>query len=178
VLGYAREQQPAPDAGNKRSAAQHLSVVQSTEPDAEHWSRTRPYKATLERVQKITALESDKHVYHLELSLADSGIDYQPGDALGVWAFNDHEVVSDILAKLGIAADAEIEIDDHVHSAHELLVRHREITRLSADTVLAYAAAAQQQDLQRRFEALEPAARRDFIEQRQFIDLVERASSM
>jgi sulfite reductase (NADPH) flavoprotein alpha-component len=60
-----------------------------------------------------------------------------------------------------------------VHSAHELLVRHREITRLSADTVLAYAAAAQQQDLQLHFEALEPAARWDFIEQRQFIDLVD-----
>jgi sulfite reductase (NADPH) flavoprotein alpha-component len=173
VLAYAREQQPAPDSSSKRGAGQHLSVVHSSEPEAEQWTRTRPFKATLERVQKITALESDKQVYHLELSLADSGIDYQPGDALGVWAYNDHQVVSEILVKLGIATDAEIEIDGHVHSAHELLVRQREITRLSADTVLAYAATARQEELQQRFEALQAAARRDFIEQRQFIDLVD-----
>ncbi|HET6565946.1 MAG TPA: flavodoxin domain-containing protein [Xanthomonadales bacterium] len=173
VLDYAREQQPAADSGNKRAAAQHLSVVQNSEPGAGQWTRNHPFKATLERVQKITALESGKHVYHLELSLADSGIEYQPGDALGVWAYNNHETVSHILATLGIAADAEIDIDGHVHSAHELLVREREITRLSADTVLAYAAAAKQAVLQERFEAFEPADRRDFIEQRQFIDLVD-----
>ncbi len=169
VLEYAKEQQPAADSVSKRGAAQRLSVV----PHVEQWTRAKPFKATLERVQKITALESDKHVYHLELSLADSGIEYLPGDSLGVWASNDHEIVSDILTRLGIATDAEIEIDGHVHSAHELLVRHREITRLSAETVLAYATAAGQSELREHFESLEPAARRDFIEQRQFIDLIE-----
>lgn len=173
VLAYAHEQQPVADSGNKRGAGQHLSVVPSSDPDAGQWTRTRPFKATLERVQKITALESDKQVYHLELSLADSGVDYQPGDALGVWAYNNHELVTEILAKLDIAADAEIEVDGHVHSAHELLVRQREITRLSADTVLAYAAAAGQDKLQQHFEALPSADRRDFIEQRQFIDLLD-----
>lgn len=173
VLSYADkqqpQQQPAADSAAKRGVSQHLSVV----PSSEQWTRVKPFKATLERVQKITALESDKHVYHLELSLADSGIEYQPGDSLGVWANNNHEIVTAILTRLNIAADAEIEIEGHVHSAHELLVRHREITRLSADTVLAYAAAAGQSELQQRFEALESAERRDFIEQRQFIDLVE-----
>jgi sulfite reductase (NADPH) flavoprotein alpha-component len=176
VLGYAREQQAPADQAAKRGTAQHLSVVQSHElghEGAGAWSRTRPFKATLERVQKITALESDKHVYHLELSLADSGIEYQPGDALGVWAYNDHEVVTSILARLSIAADAEIALEGHVHCAHELLVRHREITRLSADTVQAYATAAGQATLQQRFDALDSHQRRDFIEQRQFIDLVD-----
>lgn len=177
VLAYAYKQQPQlqpqqqhlSDSLAKRATAQHLSVV----PSNEEWTRAKPFKATLERVQKITALESAKHVYHLELSLADSGIEYQPGDSLGVWANNSHATVSDILTQLNIAADAEIEVEGHMHSAHELLVRQREITRLSADTVLAYAAAAGQSELQQRFEALESAQRRDFIEQRQFIDLVE-----
>lgn len=177
VLGYAKKklpklqpgQPPTAESVSKRAFAQHLSVV----PSSELWSRAKPFKATLERVQKITSLESDKHVYHLELSLADSGIDYQPGDSLGVWANNDHEVVSRILALLAVSADAEIVLEDHVHSAHELLVRHREITRLSADTVLAYAAAAGQNELQQRFEALDSTERRDFIEQRQFVDLLE-----
>ncbi len=173
VLNYAREQQPANhpanDASSKRNSIQHLSVV----PSSEKWSRAKPFKATLERVQKITALESDKDVYHLELSLADSGIEYQPGDALGVWANNDHNTVAQILDALKIAADAEIELQGHSHTAHELLVRHREITRLSADTLTAYAAAAGQSQLAQRFAALDGTERRDFIEQRQFVDLVE-----
>jgi len=166
VLDYAREQQPSHE--NRRNP-QHLSVV----PNTEKWSRTNPFKATLERVQKITALESEKDVYHLELSLADSGIEYQPGDALGVWANNDHDAVAQILDALKIAADAEIELEGHSHTAHELLVRHREITRLSADTVTAYASAAGQSELAQRFGALNSSERRDFIEQRQFVDLVE-----
>lgn len=173
VLDYAREQQPPADSSAKRGVAQHLSVVHNNEHGAGAWSRTRPFKATLERTQKITGFESDKHVYHLELSLADSGIEYQPGDALGVWAYNDHEAVADILARLNIAADLEITLDGHVHTAHELLVRYREITRLSAETVQSYATAAAQGDLQQRFDALDAHQRRDFIEQRQFIDLVE-----
>lgn len=169
VLDYAREQQPANDVLHKRNSVQHLSVV----PSSEKWSRAKPFKATLERVQKITALESDKDVYHLELSLAGSGIEYQPGDALGVWATNDHDTVTQILAALKIAADFEIQLDGQSHTAHEWLVRHREITRLSADTVTAYAAAAGHNEWVQKFGTLDAAERRDFIEQRQFIDLIE-----
>lgn len=169
VLDYAHEQQQETDGASKRNSIQHLSVV----PGSEKWSRVKPFRATLERVQKITALESSKDVYHLELSLAGSGIEYQPGDALGVWANNNHETVSQILDGLGIAPDSEIDLEGRSHTAHELLVRYREITRLSADTVTAYAAAAGQSELSKRFAALDGAARRDFIEQRQLVDLVE-----
>lgn len=59
--------------------AGHLSVV----PQAARWTRVNPFAATVERVQKITALESEKDVYHVELSLQGSGLEYHPGDALG-----------------------------------------------------------------------------------------------
>jgi sulfite reductase (NADPH) flavoprotein alpha-component len=98
------------------------------------WTRANPL-ATVERVQKITGLESEKHVYHLELSLEGSGLEYAPGDALGVWAPNDHELVNEVLDALGIAADAEVMLDSHRHTVHEVLMRKRELTRLSSDMV-------------------------------------------
>jgi sulfite reductase (NADPH) flavoprotein alpha-component len=147
----------------------HLSVV----PPATRWTRANPFSATVERVQKITGLESDKDVYHVELSLEDSGLDYQPGDALGVWAHNPHELVAEILGALNIAADDEVELEDHRHTIHELLIRKRELTRLSADTVQNYASLVGNTDLQRHFEALGEQQRREFIEQRQFADLLK-----
>ena len=41
-----------------------------------------------------------KQVLHLELDLADSGIDYQPGDSLGVSPLNDDAMVDSLLTRL------------------------------------------------------------------------------
>ena len=139
----------------------------------QRWSRSEPFMATLERVQKITGRGSDKDGHHLELSLQDSGMQYQPGDALAVWPGNDHVLVDEVLQRLQLDGDRFVEADNQKHSLHDWLVRHRELTRLSPDTVENYARAAGRPDLQQDFTALAPAERRAFIEQRQFADLLE-----
>ena len=171
IVGYGRQSlNPEPGAavfGPQHTA--HLSVV----PQSARWTRANPFAATVERVQKITGLESDKDVYHVELSLEGSGLDYQPGDALGVWAHNRHELVTEILHILRIGAEDEVILDDHRHTAHELLTRGRELTRLSAETVQGYARLVQNPDLRQHFERLGEHERREFIEQRQFVDLLQ-----
>jgi len=150
------------------AAPARLSIV----PQTVRWNRTNPYAATVERVQKITGSGSEKDVYHLELSLEGSGLEYQPGDALGVWAHNRHELVEEVLAGLQIDSAEEIELDGQRHSAHELLARRRELTRLSNDTIEAYSLLAGNEELQHHFGQLDEARRREFIESRQFADLV------
>jgi len=149
-------------------ASAHLSIV----PQANSWTRANPFAATVERVQKITGLESEKQVFHLELSLQGSGLEYAPGDALGVWAPNAHELVTEVLDALGIAADAEVLLDGRRHTIHEVLTRKRELTRLSADTVQGYAELARNRELHDHFDQLDEKQRREFIEQRQFADLL------
>lgn len=146
----------------------HLRIVSQANP----WTRANPFAATVERVQKITGLESGKNVFHLELSLAGSGLVYAPGDALGVWAPNDHELVNEVLDGLGIAADTEVLLDSHRHGIHEVLTRKRELTRLSTATVQGYAELAGNIELQNHFDRLDEEQRREFIEQRQFADLL------
>lgn len=158
-----------PHASQAVSASSaHLSIV----PQVNRWTRANPFAATVERVQKITGLESSKNVFHLELSLEGSGLEYAPGDALGVWAPNAHELVNEVLDALNIAADAEVILDSHRHTIHEVLTRKRELTRLSADTVRGYAELAGNRELQSQFEQLDEKQRREFIEQRQFADLL------
>lgn len=155
-----------PQAG--QAAGAHLSIV----PNQPRWTRQQPFEAEVLRLQKITGAESDKDVYHLELSLEDSGLEYQAGDALGIWAPNDPTLVDEILAGLKIDASDTVSIDGSPFNAREALLEHREITKLTAGTVTDYAKTGQQNDLIVLFEALSTDQQRDFIEQRQFADLV------
>ena len=159
------EAAPAPAAG----PAARLSVVERRS----EWSRTRPFAAEVLRLQKITGLASAKDVYHVELSLAGSGIRYDPGDALGVWPQNSAETVAAVLDTLGLAAAEQVEVDGERRSLREWLVRHRELTRLAPDSVRAYAAFGREGALSRHLEGLGEPGLRVFIEQRQWIDLLE-----
>ncbi|MSQ99044.1 MAG: sulfite reductase [NADPH] flavoprotein alpha-component [Xanthomonadales bacterium] len=173
VLRFAQDTF-APASGESRvsqavsASSAHLSIV----PQVNRWTRANPFAATVERVQKITGLESAKNVFHLELSLEGSGLEYAPGDALGVWAPNAHELVNEVLDALDIAADDEVILDSHRHTIDAVLTRKRELTRLSADTVRGYAELAGNRELQDHFEQLDEKQRREFIEQRQFADLL------
>ncbi|MGK2926359.1 MAG: diflavin oxidoreductase [Lysobacterales bacterium] len=174
------------NAASGRAASARLSVVAANaaidlpadSPTHSPWSRQRPFRAEVQRLQKITGLESTKEVYHLELSLAGSGIRYEPGDALGVWPLNSAESVKVVLGALGLEATQQVEVDGERRSLQEWLVRHRELTRLAPDSVRAYAAhgraaLGQHGALARHLETLGEPGLRSFIEQRQWIDLFE-----
>ncbi len=156
---------PTPVSGH----AAQLSVV----PGTSEWNRKRPFSATIERVQKITGMESTRDVYHVEISLQDSGLSYEPGDSLGVWAFNDPKLVADVLTELAIDPATELEVEGGLRTIGDLLTRHRELTRLSMDTIEAYSIQARGQALKRHLDTLDAVQRRAFVEQRQFIDLLK-----
>lgn len=151
------------------AASARLSVVAAHS----EWSRKRPFRAEVQRLQKITGLESAKDVYHAELSLAGSGIRYEPGDALGVWPLNSDESVAAVLEALGLEAAEQVEVDGETRSMRDWLVRHRELTRLAPDTVRAYAEHGRDGALAGYLESLGEHGLREFIEQRQFLDLLE-----
>lgn len=173
VTAYARQallvEQESTRPATLAPATSRLSVV----PRTARWTRSNPFPATLEQLRKITGLESEKDVFHIELSLADSGIEYQPGDSLGIWGHNGHELVEQVLAGLGLCGSEAVELDGHRHTAHEFLARHRELTRLSPDAVERYAVLVGNDRLRQQFAALDPSQQRAFIEQRQFMDLLD-----
>src|SRR5690606_13463644 len=68
----------------KQSEPASASVI-PLHPKAAPASRDQPFHAELLLNQAITGRDSDKDVRHLEISLEGSQLNYQPGDALGVW---------------------------------------------------------------------------------------------
>ncbi|ENO3978114.1 assimilatory sulfite reductase (NADPH) flavoprotein subunit [Aeromonas veronii] len=90
------------------------------------YSKENPFPARLSVNQKITGRDSTKDIRHIEINLADSGLTYQPGDALGVWFDNDAELVGEVLALTGLSGD---EATAH-GTLHAALTGHFELTRL------------------------------------------------
>ena len=103
------------------------------------YNKQHPFSASLSVSQKITGRGSDKDVRHIEIDLEDSGLTYQPGDALGVWYDNDPQLVDAILAKLGLDAEISVEVDGTALSLRDALISKYEITASNPQFVTKYA---------------------------------------
>ncbi len=107
--------------------------------DAEVYSRKNPFQSKVLDKVRITGRESDKEVYHLELSLEGSGIHYEPGDALGVIAQNPPKLVKEIISTLGVIDNEVVETRIGKLPFNEALEHHYEITLLTRDVIQKYA---------------------------------------
>jgi sulfite reductase (NADPH) flavoprotein alpha-component len=72
------------------------------------WSRTRPFEAEITERVRLSGSRSTSDTWHLELSLAGSGIDYEPGDSLGFLPANDPALVDAVLDAAGLAGNVSL----------------------------------------------------------------------
>lgn len=138
------------------------------------WSPTRPFKAQVLANQRITADGSAKDVRHLELDLAGSGLDYEPGDALGVVPRNPAPLVAAVLATLRLDGDASVAHAGETHSLREWLTAKRELTRLARPFVIALAERSGDAELQALVQPGQTDALHALLESQQPIDLLQR----
>lgn len=105
---------------------------------SEQFSKTNPYKATVLDKVKITGRDSDKEVYHLELSLEGSGLEYEPGDAVGIFARNPKELVEQILEHTGFDPEQQVDHQDEQITLRDALSHYYEITVVTYDLLEKY----------------------------------------
>ena len=103
------------------------------------YTKEEPLVATLAVNQKITGRDSEKDVRHIEIDLGDSGLRYQPGDALGVWYQNDPELVRELIELLWLKGDEPVTVDGKTLPLSEALAWHFELTVNTASIVENYA---------------------------------------
>jgi sulfite reductase (NADPH) flavoprotein alpha-component len=115
--------------------------------------------------QPITGRGALKDVRHLELSLAASGLTYEPGDALSVRARNPDALVDAVLKTLGLPAGHEVTREDKKLTLRTWLTDELELTRLSRPFVIQHLALAKAQ-------AVDGADLRELLATHQVIDLL------
>ncbi|MDF7798945.1 assimilatory sulfite reductase (NADPH) flavoprotein subunit [Pontiellaceae bacterium B1224] len=135
-----------------------------------HYSRKKPLKTRLLTCQKITGRNSEKDIRHIEIDLEESGLNYLPGDSLGVWFKNDEELVNDLLSLLKLDAEATVHVHDEPRSVKEALTETFELTLLHPAFVTDYAELIDHDEL--RAIAAETESLHDYVDTRQIIDVV------
>jgi len=137
------------------------------------WSRERPFAAELLANQRITVGDGVRDVRHIELSLAGSGLRYEPGDALGVVAENPPETVAAVLAAAGLDGTQALERNGRRAELAEWLRSGLEITRVTRSLVAAVARQSGSAELDALLKPGAEAALREFMLRRQLPDLLE-----
>ncbi|WP_272690519.1 NADPH-dependent assimilatory sulfite reductase flavoprotein subunit [Providencia sp. PROV152] len=111
---------------------QQLVVTQAGSVDEIHsspYTKTAPLTASLLVNQKITGRGSLKDVRHIEIDLGDSGLRYQPGDALGVWFDNDSALVDELIGLLWLTGDEQVQVAEQSYPLRDALIHHLELTQ-------------------------------------------------
>ena len=111
------------------------------------YTKEAPLSATLSVNQKITGRDSEKDVRHIEIDLGDSGLRYQPGDALGVWYQNDPQLVKELVELLWLKGDEPVTVDGKTLPLTEALEWHFELTVNTATIVENYATLTRSESL-------------------------------
>ena len=137
---------------------------------AQRIDRNHPYAATLLENRRLTTDDAIADVRHLVLQIDPQAIQYQPGDALGVWHKNDPLLVQEIIIASGLSAQQTVAIDAKSMSLTLALQEKLELTLLHPTVVNNWARfnpAAALVELIRNKSRL-----RAYAEQRQLIDLI------
>ncbi|ACT14381.1 MULTISPECIES: NADPH-dependent assimilatory sulfite reductase flavoprotein subunit [Pectobacterium] len=137
------------------------------------YSKSSPLHATFAVNQKVTGRGSEKDVRHIEIDLGDSGLRYQPGDALGVWFDNDPALVQELLELLWLKGDESVSVDGKTLPLSQALKSHFELTQNTAPIVEKYAALSRNETLLSLL-ADKPALQQ-FAQRTPLVDMVRQA---
>lgn len=137
------------------------------------YTKASPLTANLSVNQKITGRDSDKDIRHIEIDLGDSGLTYQPGDALGVWYQNSASLVQELLELLWLSGDETVEVGGESLSLREALRSHFELTVNTAQIAEQYGQLSQNAQLIEW--ASEKGALQAYAERTPIVDMIRFA---
>ena len=149
-------------------------VARGDAPPSAVFDKKNPFQAAVIDNIVLTGRGSTKETRHIELSLADSGLIYQPGDALGVVPRNDPALVEAVLEKLSLSADSSITVKQGTISLGEALGGTFEITALTPRFLDHWAEITGSDELQALRAPDQKEARAAFLHNHHILDVVGR----
>ena len=104
----------------------------SATPQAPPYSRKNPFPAKLLVGRTLTLPGSEKETRHYEFSLARSGLQYEPGDSMGIFVKNNPKLVEEFLGALHFSGDETVTTKEgETFTIREGLLQHFQITQPS-----------------------------------------------
>ncbi len=137
------------------------------------YDKRNPFQATVLESIKITGRYSSKETRHVELDIGDSGIRYEPGDALGVVSTNEPVRVEELLEATGLGGDAPITLKGDTVRLASALETHYEITQAAPRFIEQWAKLSGSSELT-ELVAADQAAKSDFLYRNHVVDIVRQ----
>ena len=142
ISGLAADAAPSA-ASTVEPVASKLAPAASSSVDAAAYSRKNPFPALVLASRNLNGAGSAKQVHHVEFDLGDSGLSYEAGDALGVFAQNGPELVGEVLAALGCDGEEAVPAPDGgTTSLRRALTEHCDLGKPTAELLAAMFAPA------------------------------------
>jgi sulfite reductase (NADPH) flavoprotein alpha-component len=136
------------------------------------YSKKNPYPSAILRNFNLNG-PGEKHTHHIEMSLEGSGLDYQVGDALGVYPENPPNVVDEILANLPFKTAVDVPLPDGGEaSLRDALISSYDIGNINKSLIQKWQARSGSPFLRSLVQADDKKAWDDFCWGRDLIDLV------
>lgn len=138
------------------------------------YSRSNPYYAEILDVINLNGQGSNKETLHVELSLEDSGISFEPGDSLGIFPNNDPELVDLLVKELGFSPTESVTINKQgeVLAFREALLTYYEITVLTKPLLEKFAKIAANPSLDELLAKGNEEKLKAYINGRDILDLI------
>ena len=133
-------------------------------------TKDNPYASEL-LVNRLMTEGSDKETRHFELSLKDSGLEYLPGDSLGVVPTNCEEVVGDLLNAVELSGEETVQVGDNSMILKDALMHRLACTVLSKIQIKKFNEFANAEKLTDLLQIANKDALVDYMWGRELIDL-------
>ncbi len=133
------------------------------------YTKKNPFPATVLEKINLNGRDSNKETVHLELDLADSQLRYQAGDALGVYALNNEQLVDEILQALKFSGQEIVSTHLGDKDLKSALLSDYELTILTSNSLKKYAELSGNDNLLH----LDKQALHNYLYGRDMLDLIQ-----
>jgi len=149
-----------------------MTQITSTKKVEEGFSKTNPYPARLIINERLNSGSAAKDTRQFGFDLGSSGIQYEAGDALGVWPQNCPELVNELEVALNLNQQAPVVVDANEKPLREALQNNFEICRPSLEALQLIAQRSGSKELNTLLQADKKAELQDWLYGRQLVDII------
>ncbi|MEM7058831.1 MAG: flavodoxin domain-containing protein [Pseudomonadota bacterium] len=123
-------------AADAFTAAAGAAQAPAAEDPKPQFDKNTPFVGTILDVRCLSGKGSAKRVNHIEISLAGGGVDldYQVGDALGLWPINDNAEVTSILDAAGFQGTEPVALKSGASTLRAALLQALDLTTVTPKT--------------------------------------------
>lgn len=155
------------------AAQTSAKILDFPAPAKTQYGKTHPYPAAVRVNVNLNGEGSAKETRHIEIDLGDSGLIYEPGDALGVYPKNNPAYVEELLSALNMDGDTSVTLGKETLGLREAFSSRLDTTALSRVLIEKYAGLIDSGPLRDLLGEPRAEAFRDYTWGRHILDLVE-----